>query len=198
MILKSVLAIAASLMMLTASAGRPRSSTAPIRRRPYCLTARAALTVRSLFGYVRGLLTACIRLARTEEVSKIARTRGFGRKGLEPGSKLGAHPENLHGGDHDCVHRLASDPEIFRYSHHGPLGPEESWAMLLRHVGHWSLRGWGVSSASRRANRRAGRQAASTIRRRLGPISTAFPRSPVVRTEVQGGYATEAAQAALD
>ncbi|HEX8216864.1 MAG TPA: GNAT family N-acetyltransferase [Allosphingosinicella sp.] len=103
--------------------------------------------------------------------------------------------------DHDCVHRLSSDPETFRYSHHGPLGPEESWAMLLRHVGHWALRGWGVFGVEdKESGALIGQAGLSDFRRRLGPD---FDNDPEIswsfEARVHGrGYATEAAQGALD
>lgn len=103
--------------------------------------------------------------------------------------------------DHDCVHRLASDPEIFRYSHHGPLGPEESWAMLLRHVGHWSLRGWGVFGVEEKeTGALVGQAGLNDFRRGLGPGFDEVPEitwsfEPKVQVR---GYATEAAQAAID
>ena len=104
-------------------------------------------------------------------------------------------------GDHDCVHRLASDPEIFRYSHHGPLRSEESWAMLLRHVGHWTLRGWGVFGVEEKESAAlVGQAGLCDFRRRLGPRFDGVPEitwsfEPQVQTR---GYATEASQAALD
>jgi len=103
--------------------------------------------------------------------------------------------------DHDCVHRLSSDPEIFRYSHHGPLGPEESWAMLLRHVGHWSLHGWGVFGVEDKATGElVGQAGFGDFRRRIGPHFDGAPEitwsfEPRVQAR---GYATEAAQAALE
>ncbi|HYJ29571.1 MAG TPA: GNAT family N-acetyltransferase [Allosphingosinicella sp.] len=103
--------------------------------------------------------------------------------------------------DHDCVHRLASDPETFRFSHHGPLGPEESWAMLLRHVGHWSLRGWGVFGVEEKETKAlVGQAGLNDFRRRLGPDFDGVPEITwSFESKVHGrGYATEAAQAALD
>ncbi len=36
-----------------------------------------------------------------------------------------------------------ADPEVTRYIGGKPLTEEESWARLLRYVGHWSLLGFG-------------------------------------------------------
>lgn len=103
--------------------------------------------------------------------------------------------------DHDCVHRLASDPEIFRYSHHGPLESEESWSMLLRHIGHWAVRGWGVFGVEdKKSGVLIGQAGLSDFRRRLGPRFDGVPEITwSFEPKTQGlGYATEAAQAALD
>ena len=45
----------------------------------------------------------------------------------------------------DSVHSAAmwADPEVTRYIGGKPLTEEESWARLLRYVGHWSLLGFG-------------------------------------------------------
>ncbi len=47
-----------------------------------------------------------------------------------------------HGLD-DFIHSAAmwADPEVTRYIGGKPLTEEESWARLLRYVGHWSLLG---------------------------------------------------------
>jgi RimJ/RimL family protein N-acetyltransferase len=103
--------------------------------------------------------------------------------------------------DHECVHRLASDPEIFRFSHHGALGSEESWSMLLRHVGHWSEQGWGVFGVEdKESGVLVGQAGLSDFRRRLGPSFDAAPEITwSFERVVQGrGYATEAATAVLD
>src|ERR1700729_2426842 len=49
-----------------------------------------------------------------------------------------------HGID-DFVHSAAmwADPEVTRYIGGKPLSEEETWARLLRYVGHWSLLGFG-------------------------------------------------------
>jgi len=103
-------------------------------------------------------------------------------------------------GDHDCVHRLSSDPEIFRYSHHGPLASEESWSMLLRHAGHWTLRGWGVFGVEEKdSGQLVGQAGLSDFRRRLGPRFDGVPEitwSFEPRAQDRG-YATEASEAAL-
>ena len=102
--------------------------------------------------------------------------------------------------DHECVHRLSSDPAIFRYSHHGPLASEESWSMLLRHAGHWTLRGWGVFGVvEKESGELVGQAGLSDFRRRLGPR---FDDVPEITWSIEPrlqdrGYATEASEAAL-
>ena len=103
--------------------------------------------------------------------------------------------------DHDCVHRLSSDPEIFRYSHHGPLPSEESWSMLLRHAGHWTLRGWGVFGVvEKESGQLVGQAGLSDFRRRLGPRFDGVPEITwSIEPRLQDrGYATEASEVALD
>ncbi|MDP8994867.1 MAG: GNAT family N-acetyltransferase [Pseudomonadota bacterium] len=104
-------------------------------------------------------------------------------------------------GDHDCVHRLASEPAIFRYSHHGPLSSEESWSMLLRHNGFWEMFGWGVFAVEEKeSGDLVGQAGLSDFRRLLGRAFDPFPEitwSFEPRTQGRG-YATEAARAALE
>lgn len=46
--------------------------------------------------------------------------------------------------DHAALHRIMVQPETFAYSDFPAPAPEETWARLLRHIGHWSVMGYGM------------------------------------------------------
>lgn len=49
------------------------------------------------------------------------------------------------GADFDSYARMMADPEVTRFLGNGkPLGRLEAWRSLAAHVGHWSLRGYGM------------------------------------------------------
>jgi RimJ/RimL family protein N-acetyltransferase len=166
------------------------------------LNAAPQITARRLFG-----------LAASGPVFPIRVARAWRESAAAAGGSMSDHAREIRvetprlvlrryrPSDHDCVLRLASDPETFRYSHHGALGPEESWSMLLRHVGHWAARGWGVFGVEEKASGALiGQAGLSDFRRNLGPsfdgapeITWSFERAAQCR-----GYATESARAALD
>jgi RimJ/RimL family protein N-acetyltransferase len=45
--------------------------------------------------------------------------------------------------DYPAYTSLWADPIVVRYIGGRPFSPEETWARLLRHAGHWSLLGFG-------------------------------------------------------
>lgn len=45
--------------------------------------------------------------------------------------------------DFSAYAAMWADPAVTRYIAGNPFTPEEAWARLLRHVGHWSLMGFG-------------------------------------------------------
>jgi RimJ/RimL family protein N-acetyltransferase len=160
------------------------------------------ITARRLFGLAASGPVPGIRVARAWR----ERAEAAGGSMSDDASEVRIETQRLvlrryRADDHECVLRLASDPEIFRYSHHGALGSEESWSMLLRHVGHWAERGWGVFGVEEKeTGALVGQAGLSDFRRRLGPrfdgapeITWSFETSSQRR-----GYATEAARAALD
>lgn len=102
--------------------------------------------------------------------------------------------------DLDALHQMSADPEAFRYSERGPMGSEDAWARLLRHVGHWALAGYGLFAVEDKdSGRLAGEVGLSDFRRQLGFRFDGCPEiSWAIARWAQGrGYATEAAGAAL-
>jgi RimJ/RimL family protein N-acetyltransferase len=102
--------------------------------------------------------------------------------------------------DRETLHRMLADPEMFHFSHRGPMSHEESWSMLLRHVGHWQICGYGVFAVvEKESGRVIGEAGVCDFQRRLGADFDDFPEITwSIDTAFQGrGYATEAAAAAL-
>ena len=102
--------------------------------------------------------------------------------------------------DHDALHRIFSDPAMFRFSHRGPMTTEESWSLLLRQIGHWAAFGHGVFAVIERASGALiGETGLSDYRRKLGPDFDPVPEMTwSVLPHAQGrGYAAEAAAEAL-
>jgi RimJ/RimL family protein N-acetyltransferase len=52
--------------------------------------------------------------------------------------------------DHMALQAIMARPETFEFSDRQPMTPGESWARLLRHVGHWSLFGFGMFAVEER------------------------------------------------
>ena len=103
--------------------------------------------------------------------------------------------------DHEALHRIFAEPAMFAYSHRGPMTTEESWALLLRQIGHWAAFGFGIFGIrERRSGELIGEAGPSDFRRRLGPSFDPFPEMTwSIAPAAQGrGYAREAAAAVLD
>jgi len=95
---------------------------------------------------------------------------------------------------------ISADPETFRFSERGAMTGEEAWSRLLRHVGHWSLIGYGLFAVEEKASGRlAGEAGLGDFRRRLGECFDPFPEAAWMTAGwARGrGYASEAAAAAL-
>lgn len=95
---------------------------------------------------------------------------------------------------------LMEAPETFRFSERGPMTAAESWTRLLRHVGHWSLNGWGLFALEEKASGRlVGEAGLEDFRRGLGDDFERVPEASwTIASWAWGlGYATEAAAAAL-
>jgi RimJ/RimL family protein N-acetyltransferase len=93
------------------------------------------------------------------------------------------------------------DPAVIRYIGGRPFTREESWLRLLRHVGHWQLLGFGFWVVRQRTGGGfVGEVGLGDFRREM---TTAFRGDPEIgwvlaRDACGKGYATEAAQAAIE
>ena len=102
--------------------------------------------------------------------------------------------------DLDDVLSLWSDLEVVRYIGGKPLGREEVWLRLLRHVGHWTALGYGFWVARDRATGRiVGEVGLADFRRDLDPPFSSGPEAGwVLAPWAHGqGLATEAMTAVL-
>ena len=95
---------------------------------------------------------------------------------------------------------LWADPAVTRYIGGRPSTAEEAWARLLRHVGHWTLLGFGYWVVRERASGAfVGEVGFLNLERDIDPPLGATPEIGwVLSPRVHGrGYATEAARAAV-
>jgi len=95
---------------------------------------------------------------------------------------------------------MMADAGSFRFSERGPMGRDEAWTRLLRHVGHWAVLGWGLFAVEDKSTGRfVGEVGLGDFRRCLAtPYDSAPEAGWTIAPEWQGrGYATEAMQAAL-
>jgi RimJ/RimL family protein N-acetyltransferase len=99
----------------------------------------------------------------------------------------------------DCA-RMWGDPAVTKFIGGKPFTPEESWARLLRYVGHWSMLhfgNWAVEEKSTGAF--LGEVGFAEHQREIQPSLNGIPEAGwVFHPSAQGkGYAGEALQAAL-
>lgn len=102
--------------------------------------------------------------------------------------------------DFPALRVMAADPSMFRYSERGGMTQEEAWTLLLRHIGHWLIAGFGVFSVrEKESGRFVGQVGGSAFQRGLGPEFDHFPEMTwSIATSHRGrGYATEAAEAVV-
>lgn len=102
--------------------------------------------------------------------------------------------------DFPDLRTMAADPSMFRYSERGGMTPEEAWTLLLRHIGHWLVAGYGVFSVREKASGRfVGQVGGSAFQRGLGSEFDDFPEMTwsIAATHRGRGYATEAAEAVV-
>ena len=103
--------------------------------------------------------------------------------------------------DFEGCFAMSSDADAFRFSERGPMDRGEAWSRLLRHVGHWTLCGWGVFAVvEKRTGRFIGEAGFSDFRRQLGPEFEGYPEGCLsISAWARGlGYGTEAAAAVLE
>ena len=164
------------------------------------LSPAAPITARRLFGLRASYPAPSIRIAR--EAAGGAWTVGGA---MAESAEVRIETDRLslrpwRASDHEALHRIFSDPAMFRFSHRGPMSSEESWSRLLRQIGHWAVFGHGVFAVIEKASGALiGEAGPGEFRRRLGPDIDPFPEMTwSILPDAQGnGYAAEAAAAAL-
>ena len=102
----------------------------------------------------------------------------------------------------DFAHSAAmwADPVVARFVGGKPLSEEETWAKLLRYVGHWSLLGFGYWLVEEKATGEfVGEVGFANYKRDVQPSLEGMPEAGwVLAREAHGkGYATEALRAVL-
>jgi RimJ/RimL family protein N-acetyltransferase len=103
--------------------------------------------------------------------------------------------------DGEASAALWADASVTRFIGGRPHTGEESWARLLRYVGHWSLLGYGYWLVEEKATGAfVGEMGLADYRREIEPRFDGTPEIGwVVAPDYQGkGYATEAIQAIMN
>lgn len=93
-----------------------------------------------------------------------------------------------------------ADPDVVRHISGRPFSEEETWAKLLRHVGHWALLGYGFWLVEETATGAfVGELGFADFRRDIEPALDGTPEIGwVLASQAHGkGYATEAVRAAV-
>jgi len=93
-----------------------------------------------------------------------------------------------------------ADPVVTRYIGGKPLSEEDTWARVLRYLGHWVWLGFGYWLVEEKSTGKfAGEVGFSDWKREIVPSLKGVPElGGVLATRVHGkGYATEAARAAI-
>ena len=101
--------------------------------------------------------------------------------------------------DLDAVAAMWGDPEVTRYISGKPATREESWARLVRYVGHWALMGYGFWLIEEKATRRfVGEAGFADFKREMEPHLDAPEQGWAMARWAQGqGFASEALAAQL-
>jgi RimJ/RimL family protein N-acetyltransferase len=100
---------------------------------------------------------------------------------------------------HACLD-LWTDPQVTRFIGGRPSTREETWARLLRYVGHWALLGYGYWVVEEKATELyVGEIGFADFKRSIEPPLEGMPEIGwALLSRAQGkGYATEAVQAAV-
>jgi RimJ/RimL family protein N-acetyltransferase len=95
---------------------------------------------------------------------------------------------------------LWSDPLVTRYISGRPFTREETWARLLRYIGHWEALGYGFWAVEEKATGEfAGELGFADFQREIEPPIAVPEAGWAFLARVHGrGYATEALRAALE
>lgn len=104
-------------------------------------------------------------------------------------------------GDFEESAAMWGDPAVVRYIGDRPFTREESWARLLRNVGHWHISGYGLWTVRERASGTfVGEVGFGSFYRMIEPALDDAPEAGwVLSPGVHGkGFGTEAARAAHD
>ena len=101
--------------------------------------------------------------------------------------------------DYASCAALWADPNVTRFVGGRPLSAEESWARLLRYIGHWCLLGYGYWVVEEKATGAfLGELGFADWKRDIEPAIHLPEAGWVLATAAHGkGYATEALRAAL-
>lgn len=101
--------------------------------------------------------------------------------------------------DFSACAALWADPLVTRFTVGRPLSPEESWARLLRYIGHWQLLGFGYWVMEEKSTGAfIGELGFADWKRDIDPPIEVPEAGWILTPAVQGkGYATEALRAAL-
>jgi RimJ/RimL family protein N-acetyltransferase len=102
--------------------------------------------------------------------------------------------------DLDASSAMWSDPQVTRFIGGRPSTREETWARLLRYVGHWSILGFGYWLVEdRKSGRFVGEVGFADFKREMEPSIEGTPEVgwALARWAHGQGWATEAVQAAL-
>lgn len=103
--------------------------------------------------------------------------------------------------DHTACTAMWSDAGMTRHIGGRPFTAEEVWARMLRHPGHWALRGFGFWAVEEKATGQfAGEAGFADFKRAIDPPLGDTPEAGwAFCPQAQGrGYATEAMRAALE
>ncbi len=103
--------------------------------------------------------------------------------------------------DFDDLFRLWTTPEVFRFISGKPSTREESWARLLRYIGHWTAFGFGFFGAVEKASGRyVGECGMMDFQREVSPLLDESAEAGwVFAPQASGrGLATEAMSAIVD
>lgn len=97
-------------------------------------------------------------------------------------------------GDFDAVAAMWGDPDVVRYIGGKPATREESWARLMRYVGHWVLMGYGFWVIEEKASGRfVGEGGFADFQREMTPRIDTPEQGWALTAAAHGkGYASEA------